>query len=54
MRDKGIIVFIAGPDPCLATNTSIHPNLEHNQVTLSEEEVGEKEGKKLEKRYDII
>jgi len=35
VRDKGIIVFIAGPDPCLATNTSIHPNLEHNQAFLT-------------------
>ena len=32
VREKGTIVFIAGPDPGLATNTSIHPNLEHNQV----------------------
>ena len=35
VRDKGIIVFIAGPDPSLATNTSLHPNLEHNQVAYS-------------------
>jgi len=35
VRDKGIIVFIAGPDPSLATNTSLHPNLEHNQAFLT-------------------
>jgi len=35
VRDKGTIVFIAGPDPGLATNTSIHPNLEHNQAFLT-------------------
>jgi hypothetical protein len=35
VREKGIIVFIAGPDPGLATNTSIHPNLEHNQAFLT-------------------
>jgi len=35
VREKGTIVFIAGPDPGLATNTSIHPNLEHNQAFLT-------------------
>ena len=34
VRDKGTIVFIAGPDPGLSTNTSLHPNLEHNQVYI--------------------
>jgi len=35
VREKGTIVFIAGPDPGLANNTSIHPNLEQNQAFLT-------------------
>ena len=32
VREDGTVVYIAGPDPSLADNTSIFPNLEQNQV----------------------
>ena len=32
VKDDGTVVYIAGPDPSLANNSSIFPNLEQNQV----------------------
>ena len=32
MKDDGTVIYIAGPDPSLAINSSIFPNLEQNQV----------------------
>lgn len=32
VKDDGTVVYIAGPDPSLANNTSIFPNLEQNQA----------------------
>ena len=33
VKDDGTVVYIAGPDPSLANNSSIFPNLEQNQVS---------------------
>jgi len=35
VQEKGTIVFLAGPEPGLSDNISIHPNLEHNQAFLN-------------------
>jgi len=53
VRDKGTIVFIAGPDPGLSTNTSLHPNLEHNQAFLTTRHLHQmaKEGRALVARF---
>jgi len=35
VRDDGVVVFIAGPNPALAARSSIHPNLDKNQAFLT-------------------
>ena len=38
VQEKGTIVFLAGPEPGLSDNISIHPNLEHNQVNYDDQD----------------
>jgi len=35
VREEGVVVFIAGPNPALAGRSSIHPNLDKNQAFLT-------------------